>query len=312
MTGLLAGWLATTAAVAASFDCTKAATRDEKLICADPALSKLDDDLGRRYSGRLREVSDPAELRSTQIAWLEQRRTCVDIPCIEAAYRGRLAALTNLRTQSFPEREARSVCVTESGRKWQAEKHSCTVGTVTRLGVVGKLAMHAVSYCLLSGTRKPDAKKCEHNAITVFSHKPGDTHWVAQVSYDDVRHEEPALDPGGVALYRHGPAYILYLPARLDGTGSINVSRHYTWNNQRWELIDTDAWVADLKKRLPPGSEFWKGIWYDMKSLTSHVGIYRKGDGNCCPSGGIAKVSLALNGTRLVLKSFIVEKESPP
>ncbi len=299
-------WLYAGATFAASFDCSKAATRDEKLICGNQTLSMLDDELGHVVSRRMREVSDPAELRYAQVEWLTKRKACADAACIEAAYKRRLGELANTLTQPIPEHEARTNCIMGA---WSGERRSCTVSAVKKLGNVGELAIYAVHYCLSTPARKPDGKNCQNNAVYVFAQKPGDKNWALQVSYDDVRHEEPAITPEGVALHRHGAASILYIPARLDGTGNINVSRHYAWHNNRWELIDTDSWIADFKKRLPPGSEFWKGFWYELKTLTSHAGIYRKGDANCCPSGGIAKVELTLNGTRLALKSFTVEKE---
>lgn len=299
-------WLSASATFAASFDCTKAATRDEKLICSNQTLSVLDDELGRVYSRSMRDVPDPAELRHSQVDWLEKRKACTDAACIVAAYKRRLAELAGAPLRPIPEREVRTQCIMGA---WSGERRSCTVSAVKKLGNVGDLAIHAVSYCLSTATRKPDLKNCQNKAVLVFSQKPGDKNWELQVSYDDVRHEEPALTPDGVALHQHGAASILYIPARLDGTGNINVSRHYAWNNKRWELIDTETWIAELRKRLPPGSEFWKGFWYDLKTLTSHVGVYRKGDANCCPSGGMARAELALSGTRFVLKAVTLEKE---
>jgi len=61
---------ASIAAGAPSFDCTKARTPDEKAICADPALSELDAQLGVIYR-RTMQRSNPDEaaaLRATQCA----------------------------------------------------------------------------------------------------------------------------------------------------------------------------------------------------------------------------------------------------
>jgi uncharacterized protein len=293
------------ATLAASFDCRKAGTRDEKLICATPTLSALDDELGRVYSRRLRDVPDLAELRNSQVTWLQQRQACADAACIAAAYRQRLQVLGNLSMQLFAEHEVRANCITSV---WNGERRLCTVDSIKPLGNVGELAMHAVSYCLSTATRKPDMKRCENIALYVFSQKPGEKNWALQVTYDDVQHGEPAISPDGAALYSHGTATLLYIPAGLEGTAHTNVSRHYVWTNNRWEPIDTDSWIADLGKRLPPNSEFWKGIWYDLTTLTTQVGVYRKSDPNCCPSGGVANVELTLNGTRFALKSFKLEK----
>jgi uncharacterized protein YecT (DUF1311 family) len=59
-------------AQAASFDCAKASSRSEKQICADPQLSKLDEDLARAFQAvRGRLSADASKLFvSGQRAWL--------------------------------------------------------------------------------------------------------------------------------------------------------------------------------------------------------------------------------------------------
>lgn len=64
-------------AAATSFDCTKASTEQEKAICADPKLSKLDEDLAAAYKKTLEALSPAgaAEVRDDQrrwVAWLRQ------------------------------------------------------------------------------------------------------------------------------------------------------------------------------------------------------------------------------------------------
>ena len=47
---------------AASFDCNNSITKAETAICSDPALSKLDEDLGVVYSLHSKLVDDKALL----------------------------------------------------------------------------------------------------------------------------------------------------------------------------------------------------------------------------------------------------------
>ncbi|MDP2832525.1 MAG: lysozyme inhibitor LprI family protein [Pseudomonadota bacterium] len=78
---------------AASFDCGKAGTKVEKLICADDELSKLDEVLATAYADALKSP-DPASLKTEQKAWLKVRNRCADVACIQAAYRQRTEALS--------------------------------------------------------------------------------------------------------------------------------------------------------------------------------------------------------------------------
>jgi uncharacterized protein len=79
---------------AASFDCAKAATTTEKLICGDPQLSQLDGQLAQAYRRALEGAVNPDKLRAEQRAWLRtERKACGDDACLKTVYAQRLAAL---------------------------------------------------------------------------------------------------------------------------------------------------------------------------------------------------------------------------
>ncbi|MBA4142853.1 MAG: hypothetical protein H0X43_07570 [Nitrosospira sp.] len=82
-------------APAAGFDCAKAVTLIEKMICANPELSQLDTDLARYYliaSGELEESK--ACLKNDQLRWLKSvRNVCNDNACLKTAYVNRLSEL---------------------------------------------------------------------------------------------------------------------------------------------------------------------------------------------------------------------------
>jgi len=88
-------------AQAASFDCGKAGTKVEKLICANADLSKLDEALAVAYADALKSP-DPANLKAEQKAWLKLRNTCADPTCVKRAYENRLRAVSATNTQSVP------------------------------------------------------------------------------------------------------------------------------------------------------------------------------------------------------------------
>jgi uncharacterized protein len=81
----------------ASFDCRKAGSEVEKLICADQSLSQLDETLSKIYRKAMRSASDPESLKLEQTKWLrEERDRCADKSCLEKVYHNRLAALEEL------------------------------------------------------------------------------------------------------------------------------------------------------------------------------------------------------------------------
>jgi hypothetical protein len=92
----VAGLLGSAAVQAASFDCNKARTRVEKLICSQPQLGELDEQLDAAF----RDAKDGLEraeaqrVTETQIRWLRRvRDRCVDAICLENAYVSRLDQL---------------------------------------------------------------------------------------------------------------------------------------------------------------------------------------------------------------------------
>jgi len=83
-------------ACAASFDCGKATTKVEKMICADPELSKLDGGLGKLYQDSLDKATEEQKKRlvTEQRHWLKHTRNiCKDEPCLKLAYWSRQAGL---------------------------------------------------------------------------------------------------------------------------------------------------------------------------------------------------------------------------
>jgi uncharacterized protein len=82
--------------LAASFDCAKAQSKVEKLICGNPAISELDGRLGKVYQGVLEKVKpeEKQALANEQKHWLSQaRNVCAKETCLKHAYWSRLAAL---------------------------------------------------------------------------------------------------------------------------------------------------------------------------------------------------------------------------
>lgn len=81
-------------AQSASFDCRKATTKIEHLICADAELGSLDETLGDLYRRALGDAGAATEaLRTQQRDWLAERNGCDTSACLADAYRERIAAL---------------------------------------------------------------------------------------------------------------------------------------------------------------------------------------------------------------------------
>jgi uncharacterized protein len=97
----LAGLLALSLPVqAASFDCAKAATKVEKLICGDAELSKLDDELAASYKTALKDNAQADAIKQAQKRWLKKRDDCQDAQCLKIAYQSRRRELASVSAQA--------------------------------------------------------------------------------------------------------------------------------------------------------------------------------------------------------------------
>lgn len=94
---ILFGWFALLPmAHAASFDCLKARTSVEHMICADVGLSKLDDDLSAAYKAALANREAAQRVKYDQKTWIEVRNDCQDASCLKLEYTTRLTILKQI------------------------------------------------------------------------------------------------------------------------------------------------------------------------------------------------------------------------
>lgn len=89
--------LAHPVAHATSFDCNRGRSLTEKMICNDPALSKLDDTLGQLYwKARRRVGSRRAFLTDSDSKWAWREANCRDAACLGTWYATRIEELQRL------------------------------------------------------------------------------------------------------------------------------------------------------------------------------------------------------------------------
>jgi len=74
-----------------AFDCSKATTKVEKLICSDKKLFELDKEMNAYYKEAVKR--EPQEIRDEQRKWLKIRNACIEVGCISAAYEEKIDEL---------------------------------------------------------------------------------------------------------------------------------------------------------------------------------------------------------------------------
>jgi uncharacterized protein len=82
-----------------SFDCARATTRVERLICASPELGKLDLEMAELYERQLRYAYP--WFSTVQRKWLARRGKCSDAACLATLYREHNKALESLHDDDW-------------------------------------------------------------------------------------------------------------------------------------------------------------------------------------------------------------------
>lgn len=104
------------------FDCQRARTPVERLICDDPELARADARMVTAYTALTQRWEEDRSLRRTQRRWLRERNACgADAACVAAAYAARNAVLAQALAQvpdlgSFPWTTA------PAGSAWRIER----------------------------------------------------------------------------------------------------------------------------------------------------------------------------------------------
>jgi uncharacterized protein len=89
--------LAHPCAHATSFDCQRGRSPTERMICVDPALSTLDDTLGRLYWKARRRVTPRREfIDDSDSKWAWREANCRDAACLQSWYATRIDELQRL------------------------------------------------------------------------------------------------------------------------------------------------------------------------------------------------------------------------
>ncbi len=80
-----------------SFDCAKASTRVEKMICGNEEFSELDRELNASYIKALKSTDISGHVKNIQRKWVERRDLCKDYNCLRAIYQRQINLLKNLQ-----------------------------------------------------------------------------------------------------------------------------------------------------------------------------------------------------------------------
>ena len=173
---------------------------------------------------------------------------------------------------------------------------------VDEFGRVGAVAGHDFSYALYEFSTTPDDPLAYWRAV-IFERLPAAMLRPILISGDDgaFSYDKPRI------LHSAGRV-LLHIPAWESGTGNFNREILYVWAKDGWRDVDVTSWLGDLGERLPKGFGVWKGVYPDYVTMKAETPLWREGDGNACPSGGLARIDLQWRGDRIAVRRVRIRK----
>jgi hypothetical protein len=196
-----------------------------------------------------------------------------------------------------------------------ADLRDCKVLQFGEAGSIDGRTFHYAIYCLIPNY-SPDPGRCGDDSfaaayhaargLAVFeSEKSGGARLLLERADSDVGTLRYPAEP---RIVRNASGPLLYVPIAVDGTGNFNESEYYLYVDGAWRHLESTTWTKDLLQQIPADLQIWKGIWPDPETLEADAGLYRARDGNCCPTGGRARIKLAIQSGRFVVESVVVER----
>jgi hypothetical protein len=194
--------------------------------------------------------------------------------------------------------------------------HDCRVSEFGEFGSADGQAYYYALYCLIPNyaTDKGEcndgslnARYHQHRGLAVFVHDASSSK--ARLLFERVAGEIGSTIYEQPRIIKATTGTLLYLPIESNGTGHFNESEYFLRNRGAWEPVDAQGWLEDLRRRIPAGLEIWKGVWPNPETMKAVANLYHSGDANCCPTGGTARIGLAIRSRRLVIESLVVEKD---
>ncbi len=292
--------LLTTPALAA--ECVRPSNTVERIICGTPALLRADADLSALYARVRAATPYPVALDDAQQGWLRTRNAARGVDAIAETYNDRAQELAALATQLDAIRQSiapeglGTTCLKlrEDGNP---DEDSCTV--IGFGPVEGDLV-----YQLQDWVEDPAHPGAVTGGGVVVLRARGDRLTpVAWASGEDAQYETPRIvrnDEGAV---------LLVLTGRADGDLARNAGRVLQQQGNVWQEVDDLSWLADLRRRLPRGTEIRRGIFPDYAELHAETPLWLITDADTdTPTGGVASIELTLRRNQVLIRDVQVER----
>jgi len=186
-----------------------------------------------------------------------------------------------------------------------ADPPACRLSESGTVGAIGDTVTHYALYCV---GPEAAAGACELRGAALFLEDRAG----GRISRFLTRLDEPDLRASAPSIIGAGPDTVLELPVSVSGTGAFDDNDAFFFERDHWTRLDTQCWQDDLARRLPHGVYIDTGALLNLGGLDAQVWLSRDGDAECCPTGGLAHVTLKRTGDRLAIESLRIDPKARP
>jgi hypothetical protein len=184
------------------------------------------------------------------------------------------------------------------------EPPTCRIETSGAVGTVGVTETHYALYCL--GPQSADGA-CTWRGAALFLEDRAN----GRITRFLTRLDEPRLHAGAPSIRHSGGDIVLELPVAVSGA-AFDDNDVFVFEQDHWMRLDTLCWQDDLARRLPHGLYIDTGAIVNLERLDAEVWLSRDGDPECCPTGGLAHVTLKRTGGWLSIESLRIDPQARP
>lgn len=235
-----------------SFDCEKASSPTEKLICANDGLSTLDSQLSKSYSSLRTTVPDPERLKLDQREWIKNTRNlCMDVACLTQAYEARIQAFAVLAKGTVEPQVVKTAAIEQKPNEVAAQLP--TTATVASSSLPNDVKASTTETTQASATVMPTAPESGHKPTEAVEQKPS---------------EVATLKPTTATVAAASP------PNDVKATGEDSIS----WG-ERLKKIITICAIAAVIGLFCAGMTGHVVIFYDWKDFRTSLYIFFSGIG---------------------------------
>lgn len=209
-----------------------------------------------------------------------------------------------------------SVNATENVTKFEGVQQKCVqVGKIT-FGPAGRWAscdvtrgrwvatldfldVYQAQYCLSN-----KAKNCDKRALVIFANRA----YTPDAKVLMVRIDDGAAKYDDPLVVASDDESIMSISVHNSAGGMAKY--YYLWRTDHWVEINAKGWLRGLSAQMPKGVSVRHTAWPDLETMSAQVSLFRTGDADCCPTGGVAKVDLELAKAEFAVKQVKVSSKS--